>query len=260
MHARLRTMRRHMLCRMFKIYKKKREAWSEYGERRAEVLNNMFLEHGMEDWPMTAMVLLHRWAGHLARMTDDRWSWLLTQQNCDFARVFRRQATDGHKVGRQGRGKPKSRWVDLLETYQGEIPWYTTALDRDLWKSQERGFAANAWLKLRTWPSLRRECHMQECKVASGQRLRYWEPDLVGGDERLRTTEQTHNGETLASESPSTDRVRVNQSFTLSTPLDIEPRSIPWHSPDLDCLPLSQLPIASEWPPPMFRDARLSPS
>ncbi|XP_047995316.1 uncharacterized protein LOC125233366 [Leguminivora glycinivorella] len=64
------------------------------------------------------------WAGHVCRMHQDRWAnistmWMPTKK--------------------QGRGRPRRRWQDDLDTFM--IDWPEKAHQRELWKSKGEAFA-----------------------------------------------------------------------------------------------------------------------
>ena len=66
-----------------------------------------------------------QWAGHIARMTDNRWTKLVTEWL---------PLNEKRK-----RGRPKTRWVDEIEMMYG-VTWMRTARDRTLWKNHEEAF------------------------------------------------------------------------------------------------------------------------
>ncbi|KAJ8727743.1 hypothetical protein PYW07_001862 [Mythimna separata] len=66
-----------------------------------------------------------RWAGHLARYTDDRWTISTTNWK-------------GPK-GSRGKGRPCARWQDEIVENAGQ-DWAITALDREAWNSLEEAF------------------------------------------------------------------------------------------------------------------------
>lgn len=57
-----------------------------------------------------------RWAGHVARMSDDRWTSRLT-------------SWPGPR-GNRKRGRPRSRWADDIEGTAGKL-WMEKATDRE---------------------------------------------------------------------------------------------------------------------------------
>jgi len=66
-----------------------------------------------------------RWAGHVARMDDNRWT---------------RRITDWQpRMGKRRRGRQKRRWRDDLTSYRGTT-WIRQAADRKIWKEHEEGY------------------------------------------------------------------------------------------------------------------------
>ena len=80
---------------------------------------------GVQDIIKTIKSKKWRWAGHLARRYDNRWT-------CKTTNWTPRNQT--RKRGRQNR-----RWRDELRTYNG-IAWQQTAQDRVKWKIGEEAF------------------------------------------------------------------------------------------------------------------------
>ena len=66
-----------------------------------------------------------RWAGHVARMQDDRWTIRTTEWQV--------------RKGRRPRGRPKMRWKDDIMKWQGAT-WTRTAKDRKKWKELTEGY------------------------------------------------------------------------------------------------------------------------
>ena len=67
----------------------------------------------------------HRWAGHISRFTDNRWTVRVTEWT---PRSWSRK-----------RGRPKTRWRDDLTRYFGTT-WSTLAKSRCLWRQSREGF------------------------------------------------------------------------------------------------------------------------
>ena len=67
------------------------------------------------------------WAGHINRLTDDRWT----------SRVTTWRPYD--KKIRQGR--PAKRWRDDLDKYWSDTIWQRTAQDRVIWRRHAEAFA-----------------------------------------------------------------------------------------------------------------------
>lgn len=72
-----------------------------------------------------SLKLKFRWAGHIARMTDNRWTHQIT-------------AWPGPS-GKRKRGRPVGRWEDDITKLIGK-DWMTKAQDRDDWKGLEEAF------------------------------------------------------------------------------------------------------------------------
>ena len=80
-----------------------------------------------------------RWAGHVARRSDGRWT---------------SQVISWHPRGARATGRPLLRWVDSIRDFfkalLGEDAgtddvWMEIAQDRDHWKTLEYDYAANHW-------------------------------------------------------------------------------------------------------------------
>uniref|UniRef100_A0A2A4J310 Endonuclease/exonuclease/phosphatase domain-containing protein n=1 Tax=Heliothis virescens TaxID=7102 RepID=A0A2A4J310_HELVI len=66
-----------------------------------------------------------RWAGHIARMSEDRWT---------------RRVMEWRPWGNtRGRGRPPQRWVDDIKTHAGPN-WMQVARDRKSWKNMEEAY------------------------------------------------------------------------------------------------------------------------
>ena len=65
-----------------------------------------------------------KWAGHVARMKDNRWTIRCTEWQV--------------RNGRRSRGRPKSRWRDDLQQWQG-VTWSRAAKDRQQWRDLAEG-------------------------------------------------------------------------------------------------------------------------
>ena len=83
------------------------ETWVEWMQRTTGWAEDELKKLKIEDW-MTQQKRAHwRWAGHITRLTDDRWT----------ARALMWSPTDGkRKVGRQ-----KKRWVDDINSFVDSV-------------------------------------------------------------------------------------------------------------------------------------------
>ena len=66
-----------------------------------------------------------QWAGHVARMKDNRWTIRCTEWQV--------------RNGRRSRGRPRRRWRDDLQQWQGAT-WSRTAKDRQQWRCLAEGY------------------------------------------------------------------------------------------------------------------------
>ena len=67
-----------------------------------------------------------KWAGHLARTKDDRWTKLVTEWR--------------PRLGTRSQGRQKTRWRDDIVKFMG-ITWMRVAQDRIEWHELEEAFA-----------------------------------------------------------------------------------------------------------------------
>ncbi|PZC71479.1 hypothetical protein B5X24_HaOG213342 [Helicoverpa armigera] len=72
-----------------------------------------------------ALKLKWKWAGHICRCKDNRWTLLTTNWN---------GPKDKRRVGR-----PKKRWADDIAGIAGPS-WQTVALNRQTWKKMEEAY------------------------------------------------------------------------------------------------------------------------
>ncbi|KAA5662277.1 hypothetical protein F3G60_33305 [Pseudomonas aeruginosa] len=66
-----------------------------------------------------------RWAGHLARYTDKRWTLEIT--------------TWEGPAGKRRRGRPRSRWIDEITAATGK-EWRNKAKEREEWSKLEEAY------------------------------------------------------------------------------------------------------------------------
>ena len=67
-----------------------------------------------------------RWAGHVLRVQDNRWTRRLTEWQ--------------PRTGKRKRGRQKKRWRDDITAHMGTATWTRVARERDKWKFYEEGF------------------------------------------------------------------------------------------------------------------------
>ena len=73
-----------------------------------------------------------RWAGHVMRRDDNRWTRRVTEWQL--------------RNGKRTRGRQKRRWRDDLTTYMGPVPWTRLARDHQTWQNHEEGFIIQQWM------------------------------------------------------------------------------------------------------------------
>ena len=67
-----------------------------------------------------------KWAGHVIRTNDNRWTKRMTEWQ--------------PRNGKRKRGRQKRRWRDDITSYMGTTAWTRTAMTRPEWKRLEAGF------------------------------------------------------------------------------------------------------------------------
>ena len=81
---------------------------------------------GVKDILVKIKEMKWKWAGHIARIKDNRWTKRLTEWQ--------------PRIGRRRRGRQKRRWRDEIEAGHGKT-WTRTAQDRTRWKMLKEGFS-----------------------------------------------------------------------------------------------------------------------
>ncbi|KAG6452493.1 hypothetical protein O3G_MSEX007653 [Manduca sexta] len=66
-----------------------------------------------------------KWAGHIARMSDERWAKKIT--------------TWKGPVGKRNKGRPVEKWLDEILKVAGKN-WLQKAKDRNMWRNMEEAF------------------------------------------------------------------------------------------------------------------------
>lgn len=87
---------------------------------------------GVQDAVERITILKWNWAGHVARMTDNRWTKRITEW---------RPRQDAFR----SRGRPPTRWADDLRRI--ETNWIQSAQDRELWKHLREAYVQQ-WTNL----------------------------------------------------------------------------------------------------------------
>ena len=104
------------------------ESWIEWMRRTTGVMRDCANQGKVSDWVTEQRRRKWRWAGHVARRTDGRWTtWMLDWQP---------------PGGRRAPGRPVARWEDAIVSFmQGRGRWAAVAQDRDCWSGLEDEFS-----------------------------------------------------------------------------------------------------------------------
>ena len=135
---RLRTAQRRMLRLVYQSHRRKgmdfldEESYINWLKRTTVAAESAMDALGYELWVPAQRRKKWRWAGHVARMADHRWT-------CEL--LWWQPASGNRNVGR-----PRIRWSDPMEqffsTIQGSASqdWMLVAQDRPTWQSLEDAF------------------------------------------------------------------------------------------------------------------------
>ena len=129
----LRTARRSMLRMMFggrripasEVDGVEGETWVEYVQRATHKVEDVMTRFGSQDWIALHRTKKWRFAGHTARIDDNRWT----------HRLLRWCPVDGIRLP----GRPRKRWSDDLAYFAGG-DWFEIAQDQTHWEILERGY------------------------------------------------------------------------------------------------------------------------
>ena len=109
------------------------EPWVDWIPRATHEAEDQMERAGLESWVEAQCRRQHRWAGHIARLCDDRW----TQKVLDW---------EPHNVLGRRHARPRKRWSDDLAAHadlvagESKICWRLQACDRDEWRALEDEF------------------------------------------------------------------------------------------------------------------------
>jgi hypothetical protein len=134
--GRLKVARRRMLRQITQVPRLKTceedgslEDWVAYIIRSTHVAENESDKAGVSDWVLAQRSRKWRWAGHVARYEDRRWTKVLL---------------DWMPTGARRSGRPTKRYEDELDEFatlhcEG-ARWYNAAKNRDVWRRLEGAF------------------------------------------------------------------------------------------------------------------------
>jgi hypothetical protein len=119
------------------------EPWVDWIRRVTHEIEENLERAGLEDWVLTQRRRKFRWAGHVCRRDDGRWS----------TRLLMWQPEAGPRQGGKGRGRqqsrPKRRWEDSLvkfmDCFSNPCDWKFIAHSRDEWQKLEEAYIKMDW-------------------------------------------------------------------------------------------------------------------
>ena len=105
------------------------ESWVQWKQRTTREALQIIDKIGIPDWADEQRRRLWRWAGHVARRTDGRWT---------------KQVAYWVPSNNRTRGHPRRRWEDVLREFflyqHNNQSWTRYAQDRELWNAAESDF------------------------------------------------------------------------------------------------------------------------
>ena len=120
------------------------EPWHEWLQRVTHEAEEALAAASIEGWIVQQRRRFFRWAGHVARRTDNRWSTAVLWWNPA-------DHQSKHMAGIWRQARPHKRWDDPLNSFFEEracFPagqWKHVAQDRAVWISLEDDFAEGGW-------------------------------------------------------------------------------------------------------------------
>ena len=128
----LKVAQRRMLRKIVQVPRWVDEELTSYIVRSTYAAENLSMKVGVPSWIQEQRRRKWRWGGHIARLTDRRWTQLALHWIPD---------------GRRQVGRPRMRWDDAFVDFFQKVlddrsanPWYRHAASRSDWKSLEDAF------------------------------------------------------------------------------------------------------------------------
>ena len=124
----LRSTRRQMLRKMFRVARRDGEEWPDYVRRATHTCEDLATKCGSVDWISIQRKRKWKFAGQCASRSDRRWSCRLLTWRPWFRCLPRRDA-----------GHPLKRWDDDITAFAGGS-WTDTARSASEWRVLADGF------------------------------------------------------------------------------------------------------------------------
>ena len=127
----IRSVQRSMLRRVVGTARQDEETYVDWIQRSTHVAESLYVRNGGESWVRQQRRRYWRWAGHVARAADGRWS---------------NRLLCWHPQGSRRPGRPIKRWTDELDAFFSQQmgsavgEWVCNAMDREGWKSWQEDF------------------------------------------------------------------------------------------------------------------------
>jgi len=114
------------------------ESWVDWMRRTTGEAEAAMKAVGVTDWVAEQRRRKWRWAGHVLRRTDGRWT---------------RKVLDWRPDGVRRQGRPVTRWTDSLANYLGQCmvgfddvaSWEVLAADKEGWEACTEDFCSSLW-------------------------------------------------------------------------------------------------------------------
>ena len=119
------------------VFEEGGETWVEWIRRATGIAEKSLKRAGIDDWVVGQRRRQYKWAGHVARRTDRRWS-------C--------QILDWTPVGGyRSVGRPRRRWADRLNFFFnspefGKDAWRYIAESRNEWERHEDEYCRGCYI------------------------------------------------------------------------------------------------------------------
>eukprot|EP00933_Yihiella_yeosuensis_P080337 TRINITY_DN9374_c0_g1_i1.p1 TRINITY_DN9374_c0_g1~~TRINITY_DN9374_c0_g1_i1.p1 ORF type:complete len:326 (+),score=26.19 TRINITY_DN9374_c0_g1_i1:110-979(+) len=138
---RLKSIQLEMIRRMMGLGRKPGELWAPFYQRGMRAARTFLKQSGFLSWYQSWLLLLHRWAGHVARMDDNR----LTKQVLKFRSLqwWRQEQGKGFQHLRHPARYREWRWEARIFNFYSRSgrSWLQDAINRESWKLDESVFA-----------------------------------------------------------------------------------------------------------------------